>query len=326
MLANRDSMTAPETPSHQTPDSSLQLEMLQPGSLWQRVRSQTRYALDCGALQPIETNCHYLEQAGVRFLVRILNNLSRKDKARKAQAKQSAQSGKDFNPFLPYETDLFVSNLSETHLCLLNKFNVVPYHLLVITRAYEEQETWLNLADFAALWHCMREVEGLAFYNSGAIAGASQRHKHLQLVPFPLDGQTMNPAVPIEPLIAQANLQEGVGTLPHFDFRHAIAPLGLPNDLSTAEAAEKLLACYQQLFDAAGIPSEQRSDRPTCAYNLLVTRAWMLLVPRSQECYGEISINSLGFAGALLVRNPIQLESVKQGGPFELLKQVSLNP
>ena len=90
-----------------------------------------------------------------------------------------------FDPFLPYEPDMFVADISPTHVCLLNKFNVIDHHLLVVTRAFEEQDAAINAADFAALWACMTEVDGLAFYNAGKRAGASQRHKHLQIAPLP---------------------------------------------------------------------------------------------------------------------------------------------
>ena len=88
--------------------------------------------------------------------------------------------GRHFDPFLPYEPEMFVADISPTHVCLLNKFNVIDHHLLVVTRAFEEQDAAINAADFAALWACMAEVDGLAFYNAGKLAGASQRHKHLQ--------------------------------------------------------------------------------------------------------------------------------------------------
>ena len=80
---------------------------------------------------------------------------------------------------------MFVADISPTHVCLLNKFNVIDHHLLVVTRAFEEQDAAINAADFAALWVCMAEVDGLAFYNGGKLAGASQRHKHLQIAPLP---------------------------------------------------------------------------------------------------------------------------------------------
>ena len=157
---------------------------LQPGTLWARLLAQTDHALRCGALQPIPTADERIEQNGIHFILRILASLARKDQVGKAQSRQAAGAG--FNPFLPYEEDLFVADISATHLCLLNKFNVLDHHLLIVTREFEEQENRLNLEDFAALWTCMAEFEALAFYNSGRIAGASQPHKHLQMVPLPL--------------------------------------------------------------------------------------------------------------------------------------------
>ncbi len=151
-------------------------------SLWQKIKEQTENALSSGALKSIPTEYEFIKDGEIDFSVRIVTNLGRKDKAKKQQKKL----GKDFNPFLPYEKDLFVVDISDTHVCLLNKFNVVDYHLLVVTREFEEQETLLNLNDFAALCACLLQVDGLGFYNNGKITGASQRHKHLQLVPFPL--------------------------------------------------------------------------------------------------------------------------------------------
>jgi ATP adenylyltransferase len=49
----------------------------------------------------------------------------------------------------------------------------------------------------------------------------------------------------------------------------------------------------------------------------------MLLVPRKQEEFESISVNSLGFAGALLVRNSQQMQFLKDSGPVTILKQVS---
>jgi len=148
--------------------------------LWTRVRAATAHALHRGALQRIPTACEVVEERGVGFLVHVSTQMERKERAADL-AERSAH-----NPFLPYDPDLFVADLSPTHLCLLNRFPVVEPHLLVVTRAFEEQEDPLGREDFEALALCLREIDGLGFYNAGATAGASQRHKHLQLVPLPL--------------------------------------------------------------------------------------------------------------------------------------------
>ena len=114
-----------------------------------------------------------------------------------------------------------MADISDTHAAILNKFNVLEHHLLIITRDFEDQETLLTLRDFQALWTCMSEYNGLGFYNGGVAAGASQPHKHLQLVPLPLAPE--GPQVPIEPLLAAAEFDGALGTVPAFPFLHVFA-------------------------------------------------------------------------------------------------------
>ncbi|CAD5958109.1 Protein APA1 [Planktothrix agardhii] len=295
--------------------------MLPSGTLWQRIITQTEYALNCGALASIPTDYDFIEEGNIHFLVRILSNLARKQKAKKKQQKKLAKSGKEFNPFLPYEQDLFVGNLSETHLCLLNKFNVVDYHLLIITRQFEEQETWLTQADFEAMWLSLAEIDGLVFYNGGKLAGASQRHKHLQLVPFPLVPDGIN--LPIEPAIASVQFNNSIGIIPEFPFVHAIASFNPDWINQSSTAAIFTLELYLELLAKVGLSV---GDQPfqSGAYNLLATRNWMMIIPRSQEKFEGISINSLGFGGTLLVKNSEQLQQLKSYHPLTVLKQVAL--
>lgn len=283
--------------------------------LWQKIKKQTEYALQVGALQPILTESQIIEQDNIPFLVRVISNLNRKDKATKKQQ----NSSKNFNPFLPYEKDLFVSDISDTHLCILNKYNVVDYHLLIITRAFEEQESYLNLADFAALWACQREFDSLAFYNSGKLAGASQPHKHLQLVPLPLAPNGI--ALPITSALASVKFERKVGLIPQFSFPHAFISLDLSQSNSIIDAAQIAQESYHTLLAAVGLSGD--SQCPSGAYNLLTTRQWMLLVPRFKESFAEIPVNSLGFAGALLVRNEGQLATLQELGPLTVLQQVA---
>jgi sulfate adenylyltransferase (ADP) / ATP adenylyltransferase len=296
--------------------------LLKPGTLWPRVIEQTEQALACGALLSLPTKHTFVEQGGVHFLVRTLSNLNLKRAAKKA----AKASGKKINPFLPYEEELFVANISKTHVCLLNKYNVANYHLLIITRDFEEQENLLTLQDFEALWACMAEFEGLAFYNAGKKAGASQRHKHLQLVPLPLAPTSTpeSPQIPIAYLFSAATFQGPVGTIPGLPFSHAFAQLDSTLAESPLKAALTTFEQYQTLLHTVGLGAQTGENRQSGAYNLLLTRQWMLLVPRSQEDFESISVNSLGFAGALLVRNELEMELLKNYGPMNVLKSVGL--
>jgi ATP adenylyltransferase len=300
------------------------MQMTKQKTLWESVIAQTQQAIDCGALQPIPTEPELIEQGEMRFLVRVALNLVRKDEAKKRQANNSAGS---FNPFLPYDPDLFVADLTETHLCLLNKFNVVDYHLLIVTRAFEEQEARLNLQDFEALGICLSQIEGLGFYNSGEAAGASQRHKHLQLVPLPIAPEE-GLDIPLERVLPFAQWQDTMtsdgeslrmGTIPSLPFVHAVIRFDL-DFASPLAAAQLLFASYQQLLAKLGVAQQTAIG----AYNLLVTRQWMLMVPRTQEKFEFISVNALGFAGTLFVRNQEQLQRLKAISPLKVLAGVAV--
>lgn len=268
----------------------------------QQIVKQTEYALSTGALHSIPTTTDYFQQAGINFIVRISANIERKIVA------SLKQQQKGINPFLPYEEDLFVTHLSETHVCILNKFNVLDNHILIITKAFEDQDSLLTLEDFAALWICLNQIEGLGFYNGGKLAGSSQKHKHLQFVPLPLSLE--QPSIPVETVINSALKTEGITTNLNLPFVQFI--IYFEQDKLQLEPAHYLLQCYQTLLKAVG----------GGAYNLLATSRWMLLVPRSQEDSLKISINSLGFAGCFFVRNDSQFQKLKEYGPINLLKDV----
>jgi len=293
------------------PDSRL---TLQAGTLWRAIENSTRQAIKRGALRPIETTRETVEDQGIAFDVRVVSSL-----ALKAHEANPEVHPPDFDPFLPYDQDLFVADISETHVAILNKFPVVNNHLLIITRVFEEQTSSLRLADFEALWACMQEFDGLAFYNAGEVAGASQRHKHFQIVPLPLNSN--GPPVPIETAIDAAAITTGIWKSPMLSFQHCIAMLDGIDTLSISEAGNMLLENYAALLDGVGLGKASDERRK---YNLLATLRWMMLVPRSREHFEGISINALGFAGELLVMDRDQLATILRHGPMAALEAVAI--
>lgn len=281
--------------------------------LEEAIRRRTSEALDTGLLQPIETDRRLLRQGDLEVLVSVARE-PRRDPAR------GSGRGAGSNPFLPYEQDLVVAELSDTHVCLLNRYPVIEGHLLLITRTFEDQLSLLTLADFEALWMCLAEIDGLAFYNAGSLAGASQPHKHLQIVPLPLVG--LEERFPTAALIEGSAASGAIAGVEKFGFRHALAGLGLvPGESercdSGSSAAQTLLNTYLQLRTRAGL------EDPARPYSLLASRAWMLLVPRAHPDADGVEINALGFAGSLFLREPEQLEVVERLGLLKMLASVS---
>lgn len=289
--------------------------LLEPGSLAEAVDERTRQALADGDLLPIETEQERITDAGVCFLVRVVASLRRKERTAGGQ-------GRPDNPFLPPEPGLTVAEVSTHHLAVLNKFSVLDRHLLIVTRAFEHQETLLTPGDFRALFACMAEYPSLGFYNGGTIAGASQPHKHLQVVPLPLEPD--GPAIPMEPLL-DARVRGTAGHCPELPFAHAFARLDRPIAAAPMEAAKQAAALYPELLAVVGIKGVESGGelRQSAPYNLLVADDWMLVVPRVEECFRGVSVNALGFAGSIFVKDRTQLEAIRAVGPMYMLQVVA---
>lgn len=186
---------------------------------------------------------------------------------------------------------------------------------------------------------------GMAFYNCGPVSGASQPHKHVQLVPLPLDsGAAAAPAVgadpgppiwaAIEPSLQGKQPGEVVElcSLPFAAFAVALPPVDAVTPQFLAEAFAALLArCCEHAAgqeaqgqgsgsgSAAGAP-EQQQQQPS--YNMLLTRRFLMLVPRRCEADGPVSCNSVAFAGSFFVRSVEEVEYVKSRGPMSILAAV----
>jgi ATP adenylyltransferase len=280
---------------------------LTPGTLRASLLKRAAHARQCGAIHVLPTTLEVIEQDSIPFQVRVRGVVGTNETVRSSA-----------NPFLPYDPDLFVAPISPTHIALLNKFNVVDHHLLIVTRTFEDQRCQLTQKDCEALLIGLTEIDGLGFYNAGREAGASQSHKHLQLVPF---DATIAP-LPMEPLFRFARTD---GTVPGLPFRHAYAPMDQDWTNPNKNCGASFHACYRKLLHAAGLSVDPTvgSHASTAPYNLLVTRRWMLFVPRSRECFEGISINALGFAGAFLVNDMQQCATLRQFGPMAVLQRVT---
>lgn len=301
------------------------------------VAAASRRALAAGALVSIPTRETRIQDGEFTYLVRVVGQLSRKAAASTPTPESpEAPVSSRRNPFLPYDPDLFVADLPPAHVCLLNKFNVVDQHVLVVTREFERQTSPLNEGDFAALASCMldgtRFSDGLGFYNGGAAAGASQPHKHLQWIP-------VRPSeFPLTHAIAAA-AAAGESQSDRLPFANRIERLTMASAESPEGVGERLAGAYRRLLLATfGLPAKApasagpASTDPTSSvaaalgrdfelppYNLLVARNWMMMVPRRQEHFREISLNALAFVGALLVKDERQLQVLRETGPCAAL-------
>ncbi len=265
-----------------------------------------------GALQTLETKCEIFNDPNcdIPFIIRKMSDNSNKFFSK------SVTNCCNKDPFLFPEQELIVKELGPTHLLILNKYNVVKNHLLIITKEFIDQELPITKNDFLALKMVMKEIDGLAFYNSGKIAGASQSHRHLQLAPTPLaeKGQP----IPINDILIR-ECPQNLGQLKTLPYRNLAC---LVPDLKTNNWEEKILKIYSESLKLLNLVSEKR----LLPYNLLITKDWFLMVPRVNECYQSISINGLGIAGTFLVKNQDEYDLLITTGPSKILAHISSGP
>lgn len=84
----------------------------------------------------------------------------------------------------PFEPGLFITDLSETHSLLFNKFPICNEHTVVITKEMERQDAPMTERDFEAILISLQSLDAFAYFNRGFLSGMSLLHKHFQLIPF----------------------------------------------------------------------------------------------------------------------------------------------
>jgi ATP adenylyltransferase len=153
------------------------------------------------------------------------------------------------------------------------------------------------------------DTGGLWFFNSGARSGASQPHRHLQLLPRHT-GELSCPLAPL--LLAQLDGDQGPW---NWAYR-----LSRRSDSSGGSDLEEL---YHDHALALGLGEPGRDPRPLHPYNLLFDDQWFLTVRRVREHCAGFSVNALGFAGFLLSTSSSDHAWLERHGPWALLMEVA---
>jgi sulfate adenylyltransferase (ADP) / ATP adenylyltransferase len=102
--------------------------------------------------------------------------------------------------------------------------------------------------------------------------------------------------------------------------------------MSVQELESTLAEAFFTLLDLTISTVRHDPDYPAgnLSYNVLMTSEHMYLFPRKVEEYqlqetgDKISVNTLGFAGMILVKSENELEAVKKEGILNILKSVGV--
>ncbi|KAF9263369.1 hypothetical protein L218DRAFT_1035124 [Marasmius fiardii PR-910] len=243
-----------------------------------------------------------------------------------------------FDPFSPpYNTGLFVGYLrdqGQDEEEYLNKYCVVPEHFLLVTKDFRSQSSPPSPRDlvnaYALIVAARKKHKNItAFYNCGELSGASQAHKHLQLVEIEDDGP------PIETIARQIRLETPDKPFSITRLPYANHVIRFPSHLSTSHpdlVEDTLTQSFVSLLDLAISSIRYESDYPKgkASYNVILTLEHMHIIPRRTDTYtlsstgGTLNINSLGFAGMFLVKSDEELEAVKKEGLTKILRAVGV--
>jgi ATP adenylyltransferase len=183
----------------------------------------------------------------------------------------------------------------------------------------------------------------------GKNSGASQAHKHIQFLPLlnnedgpPLELTARKAQIsfpgPKKAFHVVHNNNNAIFPDRPFSLNHlsfANHCFRLPSQIHTygPEQLEMALAqAFLQLLDLAisTIRHDEAYPPGTPSYNVILTLEHLYIVPRSKDEYilketGEkISVNALGFAGMMLVKNDEELEAVKKESMSKILRDVGL--
>lgn len=165
--------------------------------------------------------------------------------------------------------------------------------LVLPTTSFAPQNADLDADDLGVAWALLgafRRRRMLAIYNCGLLAGASQKHKHLQIVPLvgEEEGRELWPAR----VTGVGERVVGVG-FAHFAAR-----------IEGGVSVEGVCALHQCLLTAMHVflMVRGREGSDSFGYNIALCRDWMVLIPRrAADVDGVSGANALGMLGVVSI-------------------------
>jgi len=267
---------------------------------WEKALQKTKISINSKSLFPLKTTDITKNlYKGNDFIIRELDI---------TKFKKNKLIGPKINPFKPWENILEIDSIGNDHQLILNKYPVQLGHILLITNKWKEQNGWIDIKDWEAIKEVNKDTTGLWFFNSGPLAGASQPHRHIQL----LRRDPSEISCPRENWI--------------LDFSNAnyknkrLCKNIIIKKFSKSFNEENIYKIYKDLSFKLGLGEPKIDKKPRYPYNMIFTDKWMVLIKRKTDNLFGISVNALGFAGYILVTEKSDLKYLKKFGPENLLE------
>ena len=277
---------------------------MKPEFLWLKALEVSKVAIDCAALKPLKTIEYKIQNRKNQFQLRLLESKTQKF---------LLEYGPKINPFIPWDKPLEVKSLSDKHVLILNKYPVQIGHMLLITKQWKPQSGWLDKDDFNEIVKIEKDTNGLWFFNSSKEAGASQPHRHIQLLRRG-DNEIICPRE--EWFSSRANKKLDLTS-------NMSRSISIINRKSSS--SDDLYEAYKLLCYTMNIGNIHSDISPLVPYNLLITQKWIAIIRRIKEKAYGFNINALGFAGYFLGKKDSDVKLLTSEGPEKILNEV-VNP
>ena len=268
---------------------------------WEKALQKTKISINSKSLFPLQTNdiTNNLYK-GDDFIIRELDI---------TKFKKNTSIGPKINPFKPWDNILEIDSIDKYHQLILNKYPVQLGHILLITNEWKEQNGWLDIKDWEAIKEVNKDTSGLWFFNSGPLAGASQPHRHVQL----LRRDPSELSCPREKWILDLN---------NVNYKNEkFSKNIILKKFSKSLNEENIHAIYKELAYKLGLGEPRKDKKPRYPYNLIFTNKWIILIKRKTDNLFGISINALGYAGYILVTEKSDINYLRKFGPEKLLEK-----
>ncbi|KAK4160637.1 inositol phospholipid synthesis protein Scs3p [Cladorrhinum sp. PSN259] len=251
---------------------------------------------------------------------------------------QSQEQKKSFfDPFDNPAKAMLITPLGEGHNLVLNKFAIVPEHFILTTKEWKEQEDLLEAQDLEAAYACIKAFEEhddgkgggkelYVFFNSGKGSGASQPHRHLQMLVVDRMREGLPPDTQWDVLTKRLGEEEDPekvrDKLPFKVFLKKIKK-GEEDDLRGVYIGLYREGCKSLGVELGEEEEELVERKAKISYNLGMTRDVMVLMPRVEEggeveddkgeVVGQLALNGTVLAGTALVKSQREWEALSKG-------------
>ena len=166
---------------------------------------------------------------------------------------------------------------------------------------------------FDAIQNVDSDTSGLWFFNSSKEAGASQPHRHFQLLPRQHHEKICPRYDWFCSILNSSNQYKS-------DISHSIAIRARKK--SKLLYSNDLFNSYLSMVDEMKIANFGSINQPLKPYNLLITAEWISLISRKTDKSKGFNINALGFAGYFLGTKISDVDTLIKFGPEKILKNV----